>query len=288
MKLRKVKAMIGVAAIAAAMTFTACGHKEAGSVSITVEGTDGNASLSTEKASESATTSTEAAAVQEPGTTDDTAAAATESASTEVTAQAGLAVNGQTTNAAGTANTTGNNTGNNTAGGTAGNSTGSAGTASGSAAAGTSGTVSETVNLRSASDSNTVIGAVYPGQTVTVTGESGDYYTVSVGGQTGLIAKQYFTTGAVSSTGSGTGTGAGTSSGNTSGTQTSESTGTSGAVSGTMSTTDDVKLRSSGDYSIITTIPAGTAVTVTGDAGNGWYTVTYNGQTGVVSSVYLR
>lgn len=288
MKYRKVKAFIGALAVAAAMTFTACGSGQNSSTQITVEGTQGNASLTTEASSEtSASTSTEAAAVEEPGTTDETAQ--TENASTEITATVG------TTSSQSQTTGTESNTANNTAGSETGTAQGSTtGTVSSSSAAGTSGTVSQTVNLRSTSNSDTIIGAVYPGETVTITGESGDYYAVSVSGQTGLIAKQYFTTGTVSASGTASGSTSGT---NTSGTNTSgtnasgtntSGTNTSGTAAGTMTTTDDVKLRSSGDYSIITTIPAGTAVTVTGDAGNGWYSVTYNGQTGVVSSVYLR
>lgn len=276
MKYRKVKAFIGALTVAAAMTFTACGSGQNSSTQITVEGTQGNASLTTEASSETTvSTSTEAAAVEEPGTTDETAQ--TENASTEITAAVGTTA-GQSQTGSTTAQSQTTGTENNTTG-----------TVSSSSAAGTSGTVSQTVNLRSTSNSDTIIGAVYPGETVTITGESGDYYAVSVNGQTGLIAKQYFTTGTVSSSGTAAGStsGTNTSGTNTSGTNTS-GTNTSGTATGTMTTTDDVKLRSSGDYSIITTIPAGTAVTVTGDAGNGWYSVTYNGQTGVVSSVYLR
>ena len=48
--------------------------------------------------------------------------------------------------------------------------------------------------------------------------------------------------------------------------------------------TDNLNLRSAGNTggSVLATIPKGTAITVTGQAVNGWYPVTYNGKTGWV------
>lgn len=40
--------------------------------------------------------------------------------------------------------------------------------------------------------------------------------------------------------------------------------------------------------SVIGSIPNGTSITLTGDAQNGWYPVTYNGQSGWVSATYVN
>ena len=64
----------------------------------------------------------------------------------------------------------------------------------------------------------------------------------------------------------------------------------SSGARGNATTTSDVNFRSgpSADSSIIRALPSGTTVALTGETSGGWTQVTYGGQTGWISSQYLR
>jgi hypothetical protein len=67
------------------------------------------------------------------------------------------------------------------------------------------------------------------------------------------------------------------------------SSGRNRIAGGSATVTTDVNLRSgpSTDFPVLRALPEGTTVTLTGEISDGWTQVTYNGQTGWVSSPYL-
>ncbi len=123
-------------------------------------------------------------------------------------------------------------------------------------------TTTANLNLRkSASTSGTILMTIPSGKAVTYLGTHGSWYKISYGGKTGYVSSQYVK---VSST------------------MTTSST-------KTYTTTVNLNLRKSASATgtILMTIPSGRNVTYLGTYG-AWYKVSYGGQTGYVSSQYLK
>ncbi len=127
------------------------------------------------------------------------------------------------------------------------------------------------VNLRSGPGTDySVLGTRDKGDSLTVTGVSGDWYKIDWNGSAAYIRSDYLSIG-------------GTSSGSSSsGSSVKEASGT-GSINAYC-----VRLRSgpSTSYSILGTYSVGTTMTVTGDAGD-WYRVSCNGTEGYVYKTYL-
>ena len=119
------------------------------------------------------------------------------------------------------------------------------------------------VRMRSgASTTSSILGVYNTGTEMTITGESGNWYKVSYGGNDGYVSKDYMTTTKPSSGGS---------------------TSQTGYIKG-----NDVRLRSGAgtSYSILGTYNNGTPLTITGTSGD-WTAVTINGVKGYVNSAYV-
>ncbi len=132
------------------------------------------------------------------------------------------------------------------------------------------------VNLRSgAGTSYDILGSRDKGDTLTVTGVSGDWYRVDLNGSSAYIRSDYLSLGGTSSS-----SGSSSSSGGSSSVKDASGEGSINAYS--------VRLRSgpSTSYDILGTYSVGTTMTVTGDAGD-WYRVSYNGTEGYVYKTYL-
>ncbi|MCD8008448.1 MAG: SH3 domain-containing protein, partial [Clostridiales bacterium] len=142
------------------------------------------------------------------------------------------------------------------------------------------GTISaNSVRVRSGpSTSDTILATVNSGETMSVTGVSGEWYRVSYNGSVGYVHSAYMTISYGSSS-----TSASTS------TSTTEEAPLAVAATGTGTINGNyVRMRSgpSTSYSILGTYNSGTTMTVTGTSGD-WYQVSYNGTTGYVYSIYL-
>ncbi|MCD7748470.1 MAG: SH3 domain-containing protein [Oscillospiraceae bacterium] len=140
------------------------------------------------------------------------------------------------------------------------------------------GTISgSAVRVRSGpSTSDSILATVYSGETMTVTGVSGEWYQVSYNGSTGYVHSAYMTISYGSSS-------------TTTSTSTTEAAPLAVATTGTGTINASyVRMRSgpSTSYSILGTYSSGTTMTVTGTSGD-WYEVSYNGVTGYVYSRYL-
>lgn len=130
------------------------------------------------------------------------------------------------------------------------------------------GSITDEVNFRAASNTSAEIFQVVPeGSIVVITGnEENNFLPVKFDGTTGWISSDYIDTG---STGGGGGGGGGT--------------------GDTATTTDYVNFRAgpSLDAEIISVVPPGTSVELTGDEQNGFAAVTFGGYDGWMSSAYL-
>ena len=139
---------------------------------------------------------------------------------------------------------------------------------SGSSSSSETGTINGTyVRLRSgASTSSSILAVFNKGDTVTITGTSGDWYQVNYNGTSGYVYQTYVTKDSVGS--------------NSSGSSGSSETGT---INGT-----DVRFRSgaSTSSSILGVFGKGDTVTITGTSGD-WYQVSYNGTSGYVYKTYV-
>ncbi len=127
---------------------------------------------------------------------------------------------------------------------------------------------SRDVNLRTGPGYNYSVLYLTPkGTTVTLTGKSGNWYRVSIGGTTGYMLASLLKVNAAGTTANVTVT----------------------AASGTAVTSRDVNLRTGPgyDYSIIYLTPKGTTVTLTGKSGN-WYRVSVGGTTGYMLASLLK
>ncbi len=148
-------------------------------------------------------------------------------------------------------------------------SSSSGSSSSSSATTDKTGTINATyVRLRSgASLSSSILKVLDKGASMTVTGESGDWYKVSYNNTDGYVYKTYVTIGSTSSD--------------------SSSSGSSADQSGTINATY-VRFRSgaSTSSSILGTFDKGASVTVTGTDGD-WYKVSYNSKDGYVYKTYV-
>ncbi len=122
---------------------------------------------------------------------------------------------------------------------------------------------------------------------VSVVGETANWYKVSINGTTGYIRKDLLTAGGSAAQT----TTASSSETNASGSSSSSAelnTATSYGSSATLYATDGVNIRSNPgtDSSVISSLSTGNSVTVVGETDN-WYIVNVNGTTGYVSKAYL-
>ncbi len=150
----------------------------------------------------------------------------------------------------------------------------------GTAVSGQTGSVNVSVlNLRSGASTDTsVVGALYMGETVTITESNNGWYGVTTAsGAAGYVYAQYITVGSGTSSGSGSGT---------SGTEVSPATGEGVCNTSALNVRSDANTNSS----ILGYITYGTKVTITGTAGS-WYKVdtTINGSnvSGFVHGDYI-
>ncbi|MGC4191532.1 MAG: SH3 domain-containing protein [Thermomicrobiales bacterium] len=125
------------------------------------------------------------------------------------------------------------------------------------------------LNLRSGpGTANGVLTVIPRGQTVTITGqETGGFVPMTWDAYSGWVSTAYLSTGAAPVTPTPT-----------------------APPTRTATTTDDLNLRSGPGTSngVVAVIPAGTAITVTGQASGGFVPVSWNGRTGWASQDYLR
>ncbi len=131
-------------------------------------------------------------------------------------------------------------------------------------------TVTAEVNLRKGPGTNyDSIGTVPTGTQLTRTGYTDSWTRVQYNGQEVFVYSTYVTDGSTSS--------------NNSGTTSSSSTGTVRTSSG-----GPVNVRSGAGtgYSVIGSVSSGSTVTITAEY-TGWYQISYNGQTGYISSQYV-
>jgi uncharacterized protein YgiM (DUF1202 family) len=120
------------------------------------------------------------------------------------------------------------------------------------------------VRMRSGPNtSSTILGVYNTGTSMTITGESGNWYAVSYNGQNGYVCKDYMTTSSPSSA--------------------PAASATEGYVKG-----NSVRLRSGPGtgYSILGAYNNATPLTITGTSGD-WTAVTINGLKGYMSSAYV-
>lgn len=151
---------------------------------------------------------------------------------------------------------------------------------------------SDNVNIRTEPNTNTtenIMGSLNKGDSVTVTGETSQWFRVNINGNVGYISKAFLVSSAPSDSTS---------------TETTQSE-TQPADSGSMSaaelnsyvdygtgytyyTTSDVnfRLQPDTDSNVISTLGSGQAVTVVGETDN-WFVVSANGVTGYVSKSYV-
>ncbi|MCD7844875.1 MAG: SH3 domain-containing protein [Oscillospiraceae bacterium] len=135
------------------------------------------------------------------------------------------------------------------------------------------------VRVRSGpSTADSILATLDSGETMSVTGVSGQWYQVSYNGATGYVNSAYMTLSY----------GSNASPTSTSSTTTEEAPLTVAATGTGTINANYVRMRSgpSTSYSILGTYSSGTAMTVTGTSGD-WYEVSYNGTTGYVYSLYL-
>lgn len=130
-----------------------------------------------------------------------------------------------------------------------------------------SGATTSNLNLRQSGSTNSSVLTVIPkGAAVSITGPAvNGWYPVSYGGKTGWASASYFGT-------------------------LSAPTPTPAPTAQTGTTKSNLNLRASGSTSsnVLTVIPKGASVNVTGPAVNGWYPVSYNGKTGWASAAYFN
>ncbi len=134
------------------------------------------------------------------------------------------------------------------------------------------------VNLRSEPNTNCSVLASMPNNTaVTVTGKTGDWYSVIYNGKKGYVKSDYITVSQSTDPAP-----------ITPPAQTTPSTSTSTSQKGRIQCDTSVNLRSQPNTSseILASLPKNTIVTVTGK-NNNWYSVTYNGKSGYVHPDYL-
>lgn len=125
------------------------------------------------------------------------------------------------------------------------------------------------LNIRQkASMQSAIIGSLYTGDKVTITGTQGAYYKISYNGTTAYVGKSYITV---------------SSSDSNSSSSTSSSSKKTGSVTANSLT---VRKSASTSSASLGYLQKGTKVTITGTTGN-FYKITYNGKTAYVSKSYV-
>ncbi len=136
------------------------------------------------------------------------------------------------------------------------------------------------VNLRSEPNTSCSVLASLPNNTtVTVTGKSGNWYSIIYNGKKGYVSADYLTVSQTSPTGTPA----------TPSTQTpAPGANTTASQKGRIKCATSVNLRSQPNTSsgILASLPNNTVVTVNGKNGN-WYSVTYDGKSGYIHPDYL-
>lgn len=117
------------------------------------------------------------------------------------------------------------------------------------------------LNMRSApSTTASIITSIPNGSTVTILGESGNWYQISFGGRTGWASKDFIRPATTAPT-----------------------TGTVVTSGGNL----NMRSAPSASASVIATIPNGSTVTILGESGN-WYQISFGGRTGWASKDFIR
>jgi SpoIID/LytB domain protein len=151
-------------------------------------------------------------------------------------------------------------------------------TAAGSTTATRVGTVkvssSTVLNVRAgAGTTYQIVGTLKNGASVTITGESGDWYQINYGSGKGWVSKPFISLTASDDSG---GTAAG---GDTAQTK-------AGTVQVASTSVLNVRAGAGTTYKVLGTLKNGTAVTITGESGD-WYKITYNGSAAYVSKSFV-
>ena len=117
-----------------------------------------------------------------------------------------------------------------------------------------------------------MLGYLLNGQTVTITGESGNWYAINYNGQTGYVSKDY-----ISVTGS-----------SSSEPSRGEEVSTTNKTGYVVNVTSNLRVRSAANTSssVLGYLLNGETVTITGESGN-WYAISYKGGTGYVCKDYI-
>ena len=129
--------------------------------------------------------------------------------------------------------------------------------------------VSTSLNVRSGPGTTyRIIGQLKNGQSVTITGESGNFFAINFNGITGYVSKDYISVGS-------------------SGTSSSNGNSSSNKTGIVIASALNVRSGASTSNSIIGTLIRGSSVTITGESGN-FYKINYNGQSAYVSKDYVQ
>ncbi|MDD6796373.1 MAG: C40 family peptidase, partial [Clostridiaceae bacterium] len=140
--------------------------------------------------------------------------------------------------------------------------------------------VSSSLNVRS-EVGGPVIGSLRNGQTVSIIGESGNWYKINYNGRTGYVSKDYVQKSGASNSGS-----TNSSSNNTGSSNSNQTMNKQGQV---YNVSSNLRVRSgaSSSATVLGYLTNGQVVTITGKSGN-WYKIDFNGKDGYVSSDYIR
>ena len=140
--------------------------------------------------------------------------------------------------------------------------------------------ISSNLNVRSGAGTNySVIGYLYNGNTVTITGESGNWYAISYNGTTGYVAKEYIQVSGDTST--------------TPSTPETPSTGGETNVSNqkgkVINVSSNLRVRKEPNTSseVLGYLLCGDIVEITGKTSD-WYKINFRGQVGYVSDEYIQ
>jgi SpoIID/LytB domain protein len=134
------------------------------------------------------------------------------------------------------------------------------------------------LNVRSGAGTNhSILGSLKHGASVTITGESGTWYTLSYNGKTAYVSKSFVTVSTSTTTPPPA----------TPATPTTPAapTTTAGTVN-TPGTYLNIRSGAGTTYTVVGSLKHGQAFTITGESGS-WYTLSYNGKTAYVSKSYV-
>jgi uncharacterized protein YgiM (DUF1202 family) len=128
-----------------------------------------------------------------------------------------------------------------------------------------------TLNVRGGpGTSQSILGSLANGATVTISGESGSWYQIAYGSQPAYVSKDFVKAGDAET-----------------GSETAASQTQTGTVSVASGLTLNVRNGPGTGSAIIGSIANNASITIEGESG-GWYRITYGGQTAYVSKDYVR